>query len=167
MIIKGIFSGLGSLIVALIVGESIPSLMWILGALVLGFVSYGLSINFYIMAQKDLGAAKTSAYYSFAPFLGVAFSMLLIGECPNWQFYLALLMMTVSTVIMVKDTIELQHTHEHEHTHTHEHSHGDLVHTHEHTHKHTHIHIHAKDENIHTHKHNSLENHDHVHVLDA
>ena len=121
MIIKGIFSGLGSLIVALIVGESIPSLVWILGALVLGFVSYGLSINFYIMAQKDLGAAKTSAYYSVAPFLGVAFSMLLIGERPNWQFYLALLIMIVSTVIMVKDTIELQHTHEHEHTHTHEH----------------------------------------------
>ena len=121
MIIKGIFSGLGSLIVALIVGESIPPLVWILGALVLGFVSYGLSINFYIMAQKDLGAAKTSAYYSVAPFLGVAFSMLLIGERPNWQFYLALLIMIVSTVIMVKDTIELQHTHEHEHTHTHEH----------------------------------------------
>ena len=121
VIIKGIFSGLGSLIVALIVGESIPSLVWILGALVLGFVSYGLSINFYIMAQKDLGAAKTSAYYSVAPFLGVAFSMLLIGERPNWQFYLALLIMIVSTVIMVKDTIELQHTHEHEHTHTHEH----------------------------------------------
>ena len=121
MIIKGIFSGLGSLIVALIVGESIPSLVWILGALVLGFVSYGLSINFYIMAQKDLGAAKTSAYYSVAPFLGVAFSMLFVGERPNWQFYLALLIMIVSTVIMVKDTIELQHTHEHEHTHTHEH----------------------------------------------
>lgn len=108
MIIKGIFSGLGSLIVALIVGESIPSLVWILGALVLGFVSYGLSINFYIMAQKDLGAAKTSAYYSVAPFLGVAFSMLFVGERPNWQFYLALLIMIVSTAVMVKDTIKLR-----------------------------------------------------------
>ena len=52
--------------------------------MLLGFVAYGLSINFYILAQKDLGAAKTSAYYSIAPFLGVAFSMLLLGgtSCP-------------------------------------------------------------------------------------
>ncbi len=45
-----------------------------------GFVSHGLSINFYILAQKDLGAAKTSAYYSIAPFLGVAFSLVLLGS---------------------------------------------------------------------------------------
>ena len=119
------------------------------------------------MAQKDLGAAKTSAYYSVAPFLGVAFSMLFIGEQPAWQFYIALSIMIVSTAIMVKDTIELQHTHEHEHIHTHEHSHGDLVHNHEHSHKHTHIHTHDKDEEQHTHKHISLENHDHLHLMNA
>ncbi|MBQ7833345.1 MAG: EamA family transporter [Lachnospiraceae bacterium] len=167
VIIKGVFSGLGSLVVALFVGESIPSLIWMLSALVLGFVSYGLSINFYIMAQKDLGAAKTSAYYSVAPFLGVAFSMLFVGERPAWQFYIALFIMIISTVIMAKDTIELQHTHEHEHVHTHEHSHGDLVHTHEHSHKHTHIHTHNKNEEQHNHKHISLENHDHVHAMNV
>lgn len=74
--------------------------------LMLGFVAYGLSINFYIMAQKDLGAAKTSAYYSIAPFLGVAFSMLLLGERPGIQFYLALIIMVISTYFMVKDTID-------------------------------------------------------------
>lgn len=163
VIIKGIFSGLGSLIVAFFIGESIPSFISLLCALVLGFISYGLSINFYIIAQKDLGAAKTSAFYSVAPFLGVAFSMLFVGERPAWQFYIALFIMIISTVIMAKDTIELQHTHEHEHIHTHEHSHGDLVHTHEHSHKHTHIHTHNKDELQHTHKHILLENHDHVH----
>ena len=65
--IKGIFSGLGSLIIALCISEKIPGILWILAALALGFVAYGLSINFYIKAQKDLGAAKTSAYYSIAP----------------------------------------------------------------------------------------------------
>ncbi len=169
MIIKGIFSGLGSLIVAFFIGECVPSFIWILSALVLGFISYGLSINFYIMAQKDLGVAKTSAYYSVSPFLGVAFSMLFIGERPTWQFYIALFIMILSTIIMVKDTIELQlqHTHEHEHIHTHEHSHGDLVHTHEHSHKHTHIHTHYKDEEQHTHRHISLENHDHVYFINV
>lgn len=164
VIIKGIFSGLGSLIVAFIMGESLPSIIWILGALALGFVSYGLSINFYIMAQKDLGAAKTSAYYSVAPFLGVAFSMIFIGERPTLQFYIALAIMVLSTIIMVKDTIELQHTHEHEHRHSHEHSHGDLVHTHEHSHKHVHIHTHDKYEEQHTHKHDVLDGHEHEHV---
>lgn len=122
VVIKGTFSGLGSLIVALILGETIPSVQWLLCVLALGFVAYGLSIHFYIMAQKDLGAAKTSAYYSITPFLGVAFSMLLLGEKPSVQFYIALIIMIISTYFMVKDTIELQHTHEHEiseHNHVH------------------------------------------------
>ena len=70
VVIKGTFSGLGSLVVALIVGERLPALGWIACVLALGFVAYGLSIHFYIMAQKDLGAAKTSAFYAVAPFLG-------------------------------------------------------------------------------------------------
>ena len=164
VIIKGIFSGTGSLVVAFIMGERLPATIWILGALALGFVSYGLSINFYIMAQKDLGAAKTSAYYSAAPFFGVAFSMLLIGERPAPKFYIALAIMVLSTILMVRDTIELQHTHEHEHRHSHAHSHGDLVHTHEHSHKHMHIHTHEKGEEQHTHGHAVLEGHKHVHL---
>lgn len=164
VIIKGCGSGLGSLIVALILGERLPALLWIICALVLGFVAYGLSINFYIMAQKHLGAAKTSAYYSIAPFLGVAFSMLLLGERPGLRFWLAVVIMVAATVLMVKDTISLQHTHSHCHTHTHEHRHGNLVHTHEHTHEHTHIHTHDQQEDVHTHKHGNLPGHDHSHT---
>ena len=107
VIIKGTFSGFGSLIVALVIGEKFPSIQWIISELLLGFIAYGLSIHFYIMAQKDLGAAKTSAYYSISPFLGVAFSMLLLGERPNIKFYAALLIMIISTYFMVKDSIEL------------------------------------------------------------
>ncbi len=163
VIIKGIFSGLGSLTVAFLVGETLPAFIWILSAMALGFISYGLSINFYIMAQKDLGAAKTSAFYSVAPFFGVAFSLLILGERPGGQFYVALVVMIAATMLMVQDTIALQHTHEHTHVHTHEHSHGDLVHTHEHSHTHTHMHTHGAEEEQHTHHHSVLENHDHVH----
>ncbi len=108
VVIKGTFSGLGSLIVALVLGEHVPAIKWIMCILVLGFVAYGLSIHFYIMAQKDLGAAKTSAYYSVAPFLGVAFSMLLLNERPGIQFYVGLIIMIISTCFMVKDTIEFK-----------------------------------------------------------
>ena len=105
-VIKGCFSGLGSLIVALILKESLPDPVYILGILALGFVAYGLSINFYIMAQSHLGAAKTSAFYSIAPFLGVLFSMVL-GERPGLQFYLGLLVMGFATWLMVRDTLDI------------------------------------------------------------
>lgn len=161
--VKGIFSGLGSLLVALIVGERFPAVYWIGCVLVLGFVAYGLSINFYIKAQKDLGAAKTSAYYSVAPFLGVIFGVVILRERPAVQFYIGLAVMIAATVLLIKDTIGLQHTHTHGHTHTHEHSHGALLHTHEHTHEHSHTHIHGQEESAHTHDHDAMEDHDHTH----
>lgn len=163
VIIKGCFSGLGSLVIALLLGERIPGMKWVAAVMLLGFIAYGLSINFYIMAQKELGAAKTSAYYSIAPFLGVAFSMILLGERPAIRFYVALVIMTVSTVLMVRDTIELQHNHEHTHTHSHVHSHGAVTHVHEHTHVHSHSHIHGADNGNHEHVHRDLENHGHTH----
>ncbi len=154
--IKGCFSGLGSLVIALTVKETLPEIRWICAALALGFVAYGLSINFYILAQKDLGAAKTSAYYSIAPFLGVAFSMIILGERPRIQFYFALLIMVVSTIIMMKDTIALQHMHRHTHVNINEHRHGELIHTHDHSHSHSHSHIHSGDETFHSHTHSEL-----------
>ena len=58
------------------------------------------------MAQAQLGAAKTSAYYSIAPFLGVAFSLIFVGERPGVQFYVALSVLVVGTLLIVKDTLK-------------------------------------------------------------
>ena len=162
--IKGICSGFGSLLIALTVGEKLPSPIWILPMLLLGFVSYGLSINSYIKAQKDLGAAKTSAYYSIAPFLGAALGMLLLRERPTLPFWLGLAVMLAAAAFLVKDTVSLQHTHEHTHIHTHAHAHGNLIHTHVHSHSHTHSHIHGQEETDHTHSHEKLEGHNHPHI---
>jgi len=161
--IKGLFSGLGSLIVAFMAGEKLPDAVWIAAILVLGFVAYGLSINFYIRAQKDLGAAKTSAYYSIAPFLGVAFGMIFLGEEPRLQFYIGCLLMIAATVLLVRDTILLQHSHMHRHVHCHAHHHGSLVHTHTHEHLHSHSHAHGGDASSHSHHHAAMRNHDHCH----
>jgi squalene-hopene/tetraprenyl-beta-curcumene cyclase len=62
-------------------------------ALVLGFVAYGLSIYFYVHAQRELGAARTSAYYALSPFFGVLLSLAIFAEPPGWQFYAALAVM--------------------------------------------------------------------------
>lgn len=64
VLLKGIFSGAGSFVVACIIGEKLPDTKYILYAMTLGFVAYGLSIFMYIKAQRSLGAAKTSAYYA-------------------------------------------------------------------------------------------------------
>lgn len=97
VVIKGIFSGAGSLIIGLVIGNSIGEFKYILMALLIGFVSYGLSIFFYVYAQRNLGAAKTSTYYAISPFIGVLLSFLLLGENPTMAFMIALAIMIVGT----------------------------------------------------------------------
>ncbi len=96
VMVKGIFSGLGSLLVALLSGEIgyIPP-GWILAALLLGFVAYGLSIFCYVLAQRYLGAARTSAYYAISPFIGAGLSLMIFREAPSVLFLTALAIMAV------------------------------------------------------------------------
>lgn len=163
VILKGVFSGFGSLLIALAIGERFPAIGTILAAMLLGFAAYGLSIFFYIRAQRDLGAAKTSAYYAVAPFLGVIFSWLLFHDRLDWPFFVALAIMLLGTYFSITDTIALQHTHSHVHLHTHEHRHDGLTHTHDHEHTHTHLHTHESEQEEHMHTHTSQDRHDHSH----
>ena len=151
--LKGIFSGLGSLIVALCMRERFAGIGYFALALLLGFVAYGLSIFFYIRAQGIIGAAKTSAYYAVAPFIGTFLSFIIFKEKPTWAYFLGLAIMILGTIIVVIDTLSKNHTHPHKHiiTHTHDgstHSHT-LVHEHEHNHylsDEKHLHRHKKSE---------------------
>ena len=104
VVIKGFGSGLGSLVIAFVTGESLPSLIFIFCALLLGFVAYGLSIYFYIYAQRDLGAAKTSAYYAAAPFVGAGLSLIIFHEIPSVTYIVALLIMLAGTYFASSDT---------------------------------------------------------------
>ena len=81
----------------LIVGEAFPVLRDIALILLLGFVAYGLSIYFYVYAQRNLGAAKTSAYYAVAPFIGVLLSLIIFRELPGTLFFIALAIMILGT----------------------------------------------------------------------
>ena len=103
VVIKGFGSGLGSLIIAFVSGESLPDFIYIVLALVLGFVAYGLSIYFYIYAQRDLGAAKTSAYYAVAPFIGAALSMLIFMKIPPISYFIGLVIMIIGTYFASSD----------------------------------------------------------------
>ncbi len=108
--------------------------------MILGFVSYGLSIFTYIRAQKDIGAAKTSAYYAVAPFIGAFLSFMILHEKLSLHYLLALIIMMIGTICIVCDTLRRHHMHEHTHIFTH-----------------THDHVHYLDENHHGHQHSIQE----------
>ena len=103
VVIKGVGSGMGALVLALAMGERFPALIYVLGALLLGFVAYGLSIYFYIYAQRDLGASKTSTYYAVAPFVGAGLSLLIFWELPSVSYLVALAIMIAGTWLATVD----------------------------------------------------------------
>ena len=103
VIVKGLCSGAGSVIIGLAVGESSPVIWDILLILLLGFIAYGLSIYFYVYAQRDLGAAKTSTYYAVAPFIGVLLSLIIFREIPGITFFIALAIMILGTWLINRD----------------------------------------------------------------
>ena len=95
VLLKGIFSGIGSLIIGLFIGERIEALWRIVAVLCVGFVVYGLSIYFYVYAQRLLGAARTSAYYAVAPFIAAILSLIIFREIPDVTYFVALVLMIV------------------------------------------------------------------------
>lgn len=151
--LKGIFSGLGSLIVALSMREKFAMIGYFAFALLLGFVAYGLSIFFYIKAQGIIGASKTSAYYAVAPFIGTCLSFVIFKERPTLTYFLGLAIMILGTVIVVIDTLAKKHSHTHKHTVTHRHN----GRTHSHMIEHEHLHSHYLSEQKHRHRHNKAE----------
>ena len=102
VVIKGIGSGLGSLLIAFATGEALPPLKLIPAVMLLGFVSYGLSIFFYVYAQRRLGAALTSAFYAVSPFIGVILSLLIFKVLPGIRFFAAFGIMAVGTYLAAK-----------------------------------------------------------------
>ena len=110
VVIKGIFSGGGSFLTAIVLGERLPDVKYIIYAMILGFVSYGLSIFLYIRAQRDLGASKTSAYYAVAPFVGAFLAFVVNGEKLTWVFFVALVVMLTGTAFVIYDTMPSKHT---------------------------------------------------------
>ena len=103
VLLKGIFSGLGSIVIGLMIGERITALWSVFAVLGVGFVAYGLSIFFYVYAQRILGAARTSAYYAVAPFIGTLLSLAIFREIPHYTYFIALGLMAVGAWLSSQD----------------------------------------------------------------
>lgn len=103
VLLKGIFSGSGSVIIGLCIGERITALWSVFAVLSVGFITYGLSIYFYVYAQRALGAARTSAYYAIAPFIGTVLSLIIFREIPHYTYFIALGIMIIGAWLCSND----------------------------------------------------------------
>lgn len=164
VVIKGLGSGAGSLIIVFLTKAYANDIGYILVALILGFFSYGLSIFLYVTAQRQLGAARTSAYYAVAPFIGVGLSLILYSEPITRNFVIAVILMVFGAYYAAVE----KHNHKHIHKvaqHEHRHNHNDNHHNHAHEKsikgEHNHVHIHKNIE--HEHNHTPDMHHDHAH----
>ena len=106
VLLKGIFSGIGSIVIGLVIGERLVNLWSVIAVMAVGIVSYGLSIYFYVHAQRLLGAARTSAYYAVSPFIAAFLSILIFGQIPEVTYFIALILMAVGAWYSSHDGIE-------------------------------------------------------------
>jgi drug/metabolite transporter (DMT)-like permease len=78
--LKGLSAGTVNLVIGLLISEKAPTISALAGAGLLGFLSYGVSLTCFVLALRDLGTARTSAYFSTAPFICVVLSLVLLHE---------------------------------------------------------------------------------------
>ena len=106
VLLKGIFSGIGSIVIGLVIRERLMNLWSVIAVMAVGIVSYGLSIYFYVHAQRLLGAARTSAYYAVSPFIAAFLSILIFGQIPEVTYFIALILMAIGAWYSSHDGIE-------------------------------------------------------------
>ncbi len=162
---KGALGAAATTLVAFDFGEPLPGLWPALALLVVGATGYGLSLRFYLLAQRAFGAARTGSVFAFAPFVGALFAFLL-GERSGSAWMLAgAVLMAAGIVLHLAESHGHEHAHdEEEHEHAHRHDDGHHTHdhddplpagTHSHRHRHAptrHAHAHVPDEH-HAHRH--------------
>ncbi|MGH6948772.1 MAG: DMT family transporter [Kiloniellales bacterium] len=157
--IKGLAAGPAILALAFLGGASLPSLDKAAFALLVGFLGYGISLALFVLALRQLGSARTSAYFSTAPFLGATTAIPLLGEQITAQLLGAGVLMAIGAWLHLTER------------HVHEHLHEALHHDHRHTHDEHHRHEHEPGDppgepHSHPHRHRRLR-HAHAHVPDS
>jgi drug/metabolite transporter (DMT)-like permease len=166
--VKGLAAGATNLVLALLLGASWPSLPIVLAAGVVGFASYGASLALFVVGLRELGTARTGAYFSVAPFFGAVLAITLLGEPASVPLLAAGALMAVGVALHLSERHEHRHAHEQmEHTHEHVHGAGDRHHDHVHEPpvppgtRHSHAHRHPALEHSHPHYPDAHHRHEH------
>jgi drug/metabolite transporter (DMT)-like permease len=156
--VKGLAAGTVNLCAAAAFGAALPAPEIVAAAALVGLLGYGVSLALFVVALRQLGTARTGAYFSTAPFIGAAASFALLGEAPDASFWIAAVLMAVGVALHLTER------------HRHMHRHDALTHTHPHTHDEHHRHEHdfawdGNEPHSHTHAHDRL-SHSHAHFPD-
>ena len=156
--IKGLVAGTVNLALAWSLGGHLPPPASLAGAAVIGFLGYGASLVLFLLGLRHLGAARTGAYFSLAPFIGALLAVLFLGESVTWPLLLAGLLMGLGLYLHLAER------------HAHEHTHERMEHEHAHVHDAHHQHGHGPDDppgepHSHPHRHEGL-THSHAHYPD-
>jgi drug/metabolite transporter (DMT)-like permease len=163
--IKGLVAGAVNIVLGLGLGARLPAPTALGAAAMLGFVGYGISLVLFVLALRHLGAARTGAYFSTAPFIGATLAVVMLGEPVTAQLLGAGALMAIGLYLHLAERHDHEHAHEpleHEHRHIHD------AH-HQHAHRpgdpvgepHTHPHLHAPV--VHKHPHYPDLHHRHAH----
>jgi hypothetical protein len=143
---KGALGATATTALAWVFGEPLPSLWQATALLMVGATGYGLSLRFYLLAQRAFGAARTGSVFAFAPFVGAALAFVL-GDRSGSAWMLTGTALMIAGILL---HLAERHAHEHDHgalEHEHAHSHDDGHHTHAHgvmplgLHSHLHRHV--------------------------
>jgi drug/metabolite transporter (DMT)-like permease len=164
--LKGLIAGVVNTGLALALGARLPGVPAVAAAMLLGLFGYGLSLVLFVVALRGLGAARTGAYFSTAPFIGAAIAILAFGNHASLPFWIAAALMGAGVWLHLQERHEHVHTHP-AFTHTHRHVHDDH---HQHGHDfgcdsrepHTHEHVHAVLTHRHPHYPDIHHRHDHA-----
>ena len=156
--VKGLVAGAANLSLALFQGAALPGTGILASAAAVGFFGYGISLVLFVVALRNLGTARTGAYFSVAPFFGAALALLVLRESASAAFWIAAALMALGVWLHLTERHEhehvhelMEHTHPHAHDDHHQHGHGfawqgDEPHTHPHRHRRmTHSHPHYPD----------------------
>lgn len=165
--IKGLVAGSFSLVFATVLGDQIPGINIVAGAMLLGCMGYGLSIVLFVYAMRGLGAARTSTLFGTAPLAGVVVSSLLFRETYGISFTIAVPLMLIGTMLLASEAHSHNHVHEkavHEHRHRHDDIHHVHIHTQEEFQAQSHSHLHSHDHLEHEHPHLPDIQHRHAHI---
>jgi drug/metabolite transporter (DMT)-like permease len=157
VMVKALLGATATLLLAVVFGEPLPSAVAALALFAIGATGYGLSLRFYLLAQRAFGAARTGSVFAFAPFIGAAFAVALGDRSAGGLMALGSALMLAGVVLHLAESHGHEHTHEgleHEHAHRHDDGHHDHVHdpmpigAHSHRHRHEplqHAHHHVPD----------------------
>jgi drug/metabolite transporter (DMT)-like permease len=161
---KAALGSTATVLLALLFGEPLPSVTVALALLAIGATGYGLSLRFYLLAQRAFGAARTGSVFAFAPFIGAAVALALGDRSASGLMALGSVLMLAGVVLHLSESHGHEHEHEpleHEHAHRHDDGHHD--HGHDPMPEGSHSHFHRHEPTRHTHAHVPDAHHAHPH----